>query len=347
MKPAALLRALVCTLPLLAAAAEVNAEYTTYYDRPIPMGVSISTSPSTPFLFAGTAGMLVSPPGLPAIRFILSNNHVIGAGPPRLCPDTAPRWARVVQPGTLDIGADPYGDSHFVVGYLFRTVPIEFGIDGNNVVDAAIAFTTPSLAREKIKGIGEPTPGVGYATPGMSVMKSGRTTGVTFDQIESVNATVFVSYGSCGIARFSQQAVTAGALGAAGDSGSVVLDSQSRVPVGLYFAGSSSSGILNQIVNVYDRLGVIVSSAADSAGAAPPARSAELLRLEEIQARHQEKILKVRGVAGIGIGRDGDGGRLGFVVYAESMSDELRRAVPAALDGVRVRLRESGGFRAY
>jgi len=341
------LRAALAAMLLLGTAPGAHAQHTTYYDRPVPMGVSVSTSPSAPFLFTGTAGMLVSPPGLPAIKFILSNNHVIGAGPPRLCPDTAPQWARVVQPGTLDLGFDPYGDRHFVVGYLFRTVPIQFGLEGDNLVDAAIAFTMPALAQEKIKGIGEPTPGIGYAAPGMSVMKSGRTTGVTFDVIESVNATVLVSYGPCGIARFSQQAVTAGPLGEAGDSGSAVLDSQSRVPVGLYFAGGPTSGILNQIVNVYEQLGVVVSSAADAAAIAAPARSAAMLRLEEIQARHEKRILNVRGVNGIGIGRRGGDADLGFVVYAESLTDEVRRGVPDSLEGVRVRLRESGPFRAH
>ena len=40
-----------------------------FFDRPIPMGVSISTTPSLPALFAGTAGMRVRSLFAPDIRF--------------------------------------------------------------------------------------------------------------------------------------------------------------------------------------------------------------------------------------------------------------------------------------
>ena len=35
------------------------AQHTEYYTRPIPMGVSISPTGTSPYIFAGTAGMLV------------------------------------------------------------------------------------------------------------------------------------------------------------------------------------------------------------------------------------------------------------------------------------------------
>jgi streptogramin lyase len=78
---------------------------------PIPMGVSISNTPSYPLLYAGTAGLVVHSVGAPASKFILSNNHVLGAVGPTLCPSTA-RAGRTwtLQPGTLDIGWDPGDD---------------------------------------------------------------------------------------------------------------------------------------------------------------------------------------------------------------------------------------------
>jgi hypothetical protein len=94
----------------------------------------------------------------------------------------------------------------------------------------------------------------------MQVIKSGRTTGVTQGTVQSVNTTVKVDYGGgCGIARFvSQVIVTPGSFSAGGDSGSVVLDSNTMKPVGLLFAGSATSTVMNHILFVYLRLGVFV-----------------------------------------------------------------------------------------
>ena len=90
---------------------------------------------------------------------------------------------------------------------------------------------------------------LGLALPGMPLIKRGRTTGVTTGTVDSINATVNVSYGpACGTARFVGQAITSAGLGASGDSGSVVLDSNTLTPVGLFFAGSPFNGESSQSV---------------------------------------------------------------------------------------------------
>jgi hypothetical protein len=88
----------------------------------------------------------------------------------------------------------------------------------------------------------------------MAIQKSGRTTGFTSGAIQQVDATVQVSYGMGQVATFTDQLV-AGAMSAGGDSGSAVLDEGGRV-IGLLFAGSESTTIINRIQNVLEALDV-------------------------------------------------------------------------------------------
>jgi hypothetical protein len=141
----------------------------------------------------------------PNVKFILSNNHVMGAIGPTLCPETAPLVTWILQPGTRDIGFDPGNDPFYLVGVKFLSVPIDFDPGANNLVDAAIAFTVPSLADKTILDLGPPTPQFAIALPGMQVIKSGRTTGVTEGTVQAINVTALISYGSCGTARFVNQ----------------------------------------------------------------------------------------------------------------------------------------------
>ena len=86
----------------------------------------------------------------------------------------------------------------------------------------------------------------------MPLQKSGRTTGYTTGQVEQVDVTVNVQYGAGRIALFSDQ-LLAGAMSQGGDSGSAVLDDRRRL-VGLLFAGSDNTTIINRIQNVFEAL---------------------------------------------------------------------------------------------
>jgi hypothetical protein len=74
-----------------------------------------------------------------------------------------------------------------------------------------------------------------------------------------VNVTIRVQYKS-GVATFSDQIqIGPGGFSAAGDSGSlIVTDNGSANPVGLLFAGSSTTTFANRIQNVTSALGVTV-----------------------------------------------------------------------------------------
>lgn len=228
--------------------------------RPARPGVSIGHYQIT----AGTLGCLVQRDGQ---VYILSNNHVLANS------NAAQLGDSILQPGPHDGGT-----SADQIGTLEQFIPVGFGISvgcgcspfallmrllgvakpminepGNNTVDCAIAKPlSVDLVDPDILNIGIPT-GVGTATLGTQVQKSGRTTGLTTDQITQIDVTVSVVYGNR-IAVFRNQ-LMAGAMSQGGDSGSAVLDMNKQV-VGLLFAGSTTTTIMNPIQLVLDALQV-------------------------------------------------------------------------------------------
>jgi hypothetical protein len=344
--------------PLLAiraldAAATTPSQHQEFFPRPIPMGVSISTTPSLPFVFAGTTGLLVRSTANPSIQMILSNSHVIGTIGPSLCPGTAPPGTWVLQPGTLDIGADPGNNLTWLAGVLAGSVPINFG-GGFNLIDSSVAYTSPALAKAEIFGIGEPNPAFGVATLGMEVTKSGRTTAVTFGTVEAVNVTVLVNYGSgCGIALFTGQfSVTPGSFSSAGDSGSAILDSATNTPVGLLFAGSATRTLANHLFWVYTILRVFpegtTAAALRQQMSSPLREDPRLPRIRGIQARAEARLLRTAGVIGVGIGRTEAGNDLALIIYRRKQTAGIGHEVlPSQVEGVPVRVIESEEFRAF
>ncbi len=227
--------------------------------RPARPGISIGHYQIT----AGTLGCLVE---LNGEVFILSNNHVLANSNAGQLGDA------ILQPGPHDGGT-----SADQIGTLEQFIPVSFSgpsptgclplsslmrlfgpsaavnEPGNNTVDCAIARPlSADLVNPDILNIGIPT-GVGSATLGTAVQKSGRTTGYTTGQITQIDVTASVDYGGQ-IAIFKNQ-LMAGPMSQGGDSGSAVLDMNKQV-VGLLFAGSTSTTIMNPIQFVLDALQV-------------------------------------------------------------------------------------------
>jgi hypothetical protein len=217
-------------------------------ERPVPIGVSTGH----PNVTAGTIGARVTDG---TRTFALSNNHVLAAS------NGGEEGDNLLQPGVADGGRDPDD----AIGTLFDFEPLEFCQVGRceaNRIDAAVALTTPDeLSNE--------TPDGGYGAPrrwtveptiGLEVQKFGRTTGLTVGRVTGIHATIDVGYRG-GQARFEEQIVITGnGFSAGGDSGSLVVTKGSllgdRRPVGLLFAGSSTSTLANPIDFVLDRFGV-------------------------------------------------------------------------------------------
>lgn len=88
---------------------------------------------------------------------------------------------------------------------------------------------------------------------GDTVKKSGRTTGVTVDEVLGLDANINVGYTN-GTAHFMDQ-IVCGPMSAGGDSGSVVYDAAGNA-IGLLFAGSDTVTIVNPIHDVFNTLNV-------------------------------------------------------------------------------------------
>lgn len=239
--------------------------------RPAPGGVSIGHRDIT----AGTLGCLVRKGGT---AFILSNNHVLANS------GDASTGDPILQPGPFDSGRLPadqiavletfvpirFGEEASdcaTAGFIARALNAVAGLIGSrtrlravslqvqeNLVDAAIARPLrPEDVSAEILEIGA-VAGQVRGELGMAVTKSGRTTGLTTGEILQVDVTVDVQYGAGRAARFTDQ-LMAGAMSQGGDSGSAVLDAQRRL-VGLLFAGSDTTTVINRIEHVLAALGV-------------------------------------------------------------------------------------------
>ena len=107
-------------------------------------------------------------------------------------------------------------------------------------------------------------PATAAAAINMGVKKYGRTTRQTKGTVIAINAIVNVGYSS-GVACFRGQIITT-KMSAGGDSGSlIVVDAtkgrgkrENRKPVGLLYAGSSTTTVANPIDAVLARFGVTI-----------------------------------------------------------------------------------------
>lgn len=141
-----------------------------------------------------------------------------------------------------------------MLGSSHRLVPVKIS-SAVNEIDAAVAKPiSSSLIPGEIIDIGVIT-GTKAAAINMSVRKSGRTTGTTTGMIEMLDATIDVGYGGSLVATFETQ-IMANAMSGPGDSGSLVVDGTKPLAVGLLFAGSDVSTIINPIDRVLDLLNV-------------------------------------------------------------------------------------------
>lgn len=247
---------------------KIVAQSTTLKFRPAPGGVSIGHYHIT----AGTLGCVVRDKST-GQRLILSNNHVLADSNNGSIGDP------ILQPGPYDGGT-----LYDRIATLYKYIPINFGqVDDCSIANStagvsnffarllgsrkrlAVVQAGPNLADcalaipdydgdvdDSILDIGM-VDGVVEPDFYMPIRKHGRTTDLTEDYIMVMGATVEVGYGGDNTAIFEDQLVT-GPLSQGGDSGSLVVSGNSAV--GLLFAGSDQSTILNKISNVLTLLNV-------------------------------------------------------------------------------------------
>lgn len=341
---------------------------------PITLGTSggnINDS-SRAFCCSGTLGALVQDAG--GNQYVLSNNHVLART------NLAALGEDVIQPGLIDQNPVCARDLNDGVADLSGFVPILFKTKTTtptNTVDAAIAQVRSGAVDSSgfISDIGVVNSTTLNPALNLAVKKSGRTTGLTAGTITAVNVTVDVTYSkACGgggkqTARFiGQFLVQPGSFSDGGDSGSLIVeDVNTAAPraVGLLFAGSSTVTVANPIQAVLDALNnvsMVGSPSSASLLGRMIARARKLFRVGETQAadqdrvdpaavdavtrvkeRHEGRLLGIPGVVGVGIGLpDSVGGQPVIEIYVKEATEALRRSLPNSLDGVQVKIVETG-----
>ena len=214
--------------------------------RPISGGISCGD----PKITAGTLGVVTEDP------YILSNAHVIAM-------DMNARFLRkgtpILQPGPYDGGTldDQVGKLHKYIRIRFRLL----GLWMPNYADAAIAELTTDeyLKMELLAADNQNTYTISGTTDvsvGDEVRKSGRTTGVTENEVTDTSATVIVWYTEQKWAIFKDQILVEEPFVEPGDSGSLV-DKDGKF-VGLVFAGSEYIAIVCKAKYIIEELGISV-----------------------------------------------------------------------------------------
>jgi len=325
---------------------------------------------------SGTLGALVQRGGT---FFILSNNHVLdksGAGSP---------GDNIQQPGLVDNQCDvAKAPPATIVANLSEAAALKpspcsgvcTGPAPSNV-DAAIAAIVPGMVdladnildfgAASSTSIAAAAPSATLAVPANvlsaneGVAKSGRSTGLTCSSLSSVTTAISVDYSSsCGGSKaftstFNNQVViNGGSFSASGDSGSLVVTSDTARPVGLLFAGNTTSTTANPIQVVLNAMPggpvtligggdhsiscdptATASSATTTVGASSARLSTEeTARVTGAKERNANHLLENAAISDVSVGASADNPEQGALV----ITVREPTSVPATIDGVRTRV---------
>ncbi|MDX2033067.1 MAG: hypothetical protein SF339_20490 [Blastocatellia bacterium] len=183
---------------------------------------------------AGTLGCVVRHSATGEL-FILSNNHVIANT------NSCSIGDDVLEPRVSDGGQHP-------IARLFDFETLKFGPGDDNVMDAAIArVLDPAEIEPGVIHIGSISASPALPAVNQQVCKYGRTTGYTSGVVCDISADYTdIEYPLGQMASFTKQIAIAGdsaMFSQSGDSGSLILASESRTPVALLFAGDDQKGL--------------------------------------------------------------------------------------------------------
>lgn len=314
------------------------------------------------FCCSGTLGALVSSGGA---LYILSNNHVLARS------NQAADGEQISQPGLIDNSCQQ--------GTIVANLTAYPALGPSNV-DAAIAqLIGSSMATNgEIMDIGVPSATTREPAAGLAVQKSGRTTGHTAGEIGSVNTNVRVQYQqNCGsgkkftVTYTGQIVINSSSFSAGGDSGSLIVTNDTSLnPVGLLFAGSSSTTIANPIDEVLARLSTELGSAVSfgssgtggtsggtggsgggrggggQRGLGPSLSASEVARGTAAKDAHAARLMADPAILGVGVGEDPAApGQAVVVIYANR--GQARAAIARDLNGVRTHIIETDPIVAY
>lgn len=331
----------------------------------------------------GTLGSLISRGGN---LFILSNNHVLDESDngtngqlinqpgPTLCFAPNKTVGNLVAPAPSirpTAGSDP-------VGCKGSTAPVCGAAPSN--VDAAIAAptvgevdTTGSILDFGTAGptsIGDlppsATPFQGLPVGGQPVAKSGRTSGLTCSTVQSIGGPFRISYfASCGGAVAfdatyqNQIVVNGGNFIQPGDSGSLLVTSDTARALGLLFASDGqTSSIANPIGDVFKALTSganaptlvggsdhavscapmqsVASTQIPSKGAASSLMPGQKQIVAAVRDRNARVLMTDPAIKSVEVGASADNPMEGALVI--TVSGATKSAIPVTIEGVRTRV---------
>lgn len=345
---------------------------------PVKMGTTggnstdSTTSGKTTTCCSGTLGSLVKNGS--GNFFVLSNNHVLAKS------DTGTSGDPIGQPGLIDNNCS----AGTVVANLTQKAALKpspctstpcTGPAPSNV-DAAIAQTVAGMVDTSgsildlgpagSTSIAPMPPSATLAVPSAvlaaneGVAKSGRSSGLTCSTLMSINTMVSVQYTpSCGgavafTATFSNQVIiNGGSFSAPGDSGSLVVTSDTTRPVGLLYGGNATTTSANPIQDVLGAFtggpfsivggadhAVSCASQASAPSSTAPSSAAlpaqERQRVVTVEQRRAAELLRDPAVVAVEVGASDDSPGEGALLI--HLSGATRNPVPAVIDGVRTKV---------
>jgi hypothetical protein len=353
---------------------------------PVKLGTAggNNTDIGTQFCCIGTLGSLWTKTGV-TNPVILSNNHVLDKS------DTGTTGDAIIQPlqALCRVGhAVPLTVAHLTQGIVLKPASNNdpAGCAGSTTavcgdapknVDAAIAEIVPGevdpsgtildLGAVGAASIAAAPPSAtvvlkSQTTLGQSVGKTGRTTGLTCSTISTIGGSFKVVYdSSCGgpaafTAIFKNQiAVAGGNFSAGGDSGSLIVTTDTARPVALLYGGSTTDSVGNPIEDVITVFGgsgtfqivggadhaISCAHTATANGTQVGASQAALIpqehqRVAAVQKARTPSLMRDFGLASVEIGASADNPSEGALVL--HVSGKSVPAIPATIDGVRTRL---------
>jgi len=212
--------------------------------RPVVPGISIGH-------YKVTAGTLTGYAKYGSKIVGLSCNHVIGLN--YLGIRIGRQGDPILQPGPYD-GGKVDKDT---IGYLEKWDELR----REAYTDSAIFRLAEDVEHrfDEVFGVGRPRETASPAT-GMEVVKSGRTTGVTYGVIESVGATIKVYYAKTEYSILHNQVIAYSPkiMSKPGDSGSWVGDSTFNRTIGMLIGGSADyrRSVITPMTEIEKRLGI-------------------------------------------------------------------------------------------
>jgi hypothetical protein len=321
---------------------------------PVKLGTSGGNvnNQSKKFCCSGTLGALVTKNG---VNYILSNNHILADS------DTATVGDPISQPGLIDANCD--ADQTQTVANFSQAVKL-----GTGNVDAALAQVVNGEVdlSGAILDVGVPAntvASINATSINRGVAKSGRTTGLTCATINSINTNVKIQYQqSCAGKKFTvtytnQVLINGSTFSAGGDSGSLIVTSDTAQPIALLYAGSSTTTIGNRISDVTNALGVSFVGGGTHSVSCPAAAPAStkthgkpsqngFVRATKAKDKHVARLMSDPAVLAVGLGAsDVDSSEVVVTIYVEKGRGHAM--IPAQLDGVPTRIIETDAFRAY